>query len=87
MRTFFRCFWQDFPHRFSTTFNVDFARPDKVEWRSANEVFNTFCEWLDGSPLSAQAPLVTALYREGRDRGSGSFLHHRAMYGTVQLTR
>ncbi|MGD0236097.1 MAG: hypothetical protein ABSC55_16380 [Syntrophorhabdales bacterium] len=35
--------------RFLTVYNLDFVRPDKEGGGSANKIFNTFCEWLDGA--------------------------------------
>jgi hypothetical protein len=35
---------------FPTIHNLDFVRPDKEKRGSATQVFNTFCERLDGPP-------------------------------------
>jgi hypothetical protein len=42
--------------RFLTICNLDFVRPDKGEQGLTNKIFNTFCEWLAGSPCYSFIP-------------------------------
>jgi len=46
---FYWVFVAKYFHRFLSISNLAFVRPDKGKQGLAGKIFNTFCEWLDGT--------------------------------------
>jgi hypothetical protein len=56
MSVFHWAFLAKYLPRFLTMCNLDFVRPDKGEQGLAYKIFNTFCEWLDGTVCYSSSP-------------------------------